>query len=166
MSDPSSSWQSAEAAAGWRPASGDLPDVNVWLALSYAQHPLHTVASRYWQTVCESGKSLWFSRCTMMGLVRVLTQTQAMGANAMPLAQAMKVYRQWITTPKVALLPDPPGLDSLIEQMLDAAPALPTRLWMDIRLAATAQCAGLRLVTFEREVTLLGLDQCLILPRV
>ena len=118
-----------------------------------------------YEVAIEAG--LEMKRQTGASWLEMIRAARGMTAHGeMPLAQAMKVYRQWVTTPKVALLPDPPGLDSLIEQMLDAAPSLPPRLWMDIRLAATAQCAGLRLVTFEREVTLLGLEQCLILPRV
>ena len=164
MSDPSNSWRVAEASAAWRPASGDFLDVNVWLALSYRPHPFHAAASQYWQLSCEQGTPLWFSRSTMMGLVRLLSQPRLMGPDVMTLAQAMHVYEQWLAAPGVALLPDPPGLDQAIGQWVLASAALPARLWTDLSLAATARTAGLRMVSFDRDFERFELDLCLILP--
>jgi hypothetical protein len=162
MSEPVSSWRVAEASAAWRPAAGDLPDVNVWLSLSYTHHPCHKVASKYWQDVCEAGTSIWFCRTTMMGLVRLLVQPSLMGADVMSLSQAWTVYQKWMAAPGVDLLPDPPGLESAIARVL-AARTLPVRMWTDLCLAATAQAAGLRLVSFDRDFGRLNLERCLIL---
>ena len=167
MSESSSSWGVAEASANWRLAPGDLPDVNVWVGLCTAAHPFHAAAMRYWQSACESGTQLWFCRTTMMGLVRVLSQPRAMGPNALSLTQAMTLYRQWLDTPAVGLLADPAGLDDAIEQLLGArGQPLPVRLWTDLGLAATAQSAGLRLVSFDRDFERFGLERCLILQGV
>lgn len=164
MSESSSSWGVAEASANWRLAPGDLPDVNVWVGLCSAAHLFHAAAMRYWQSACESGTPLWFCRTTMMGLVRVLSQPRAMGPNALSLTQAMTLYRQWLDTPAVGLLADPAGLDETIEQLLGArGQPLPVRLWTDLGLAATAQSAGLRLVSFDRDFERFGLERCLIL---
>lgn len=103
----------------------------------------------------------------MMGLVRVLSQPRAMGPNALSLTQAMTLYRQWLDTPAVGLLADPAGLDDAIEQLLGArGQPLPVRLWTDLGLAATAQSAGLRLVSFDRDFERFGLERCLILQGV
>ncbi len=167
MSESSSSWGVAEASANWRLAPGDLPDVNVWVGLCSAAHPFHAAAMRYWQSACESGTPLWFCRTTMMGLVRVLSQPRAMGPNALSLTQAMTLYRQWLDTPAVGLLADPAGLDDAIEQLLGArGQPLPVRLWTDLGLAATAQSAGLRLISFDRDFERFGLERCLILQGV
>ncbi len=166
MSEPSSSWGVAEASANWRLAPGDLPDVNVWVGLCSAAHPFHAVAMRYWQSACEAGTPLWFCRTTMMGLVRVLSQPRAMGPNALNLTQAMTLYRQWLDTPAVGLFAEPPGLDDAIEQLLGRrGEPQPIRLWTDLGLAATAQSAGLRMVTFDRDFERFGLERCLILQR-
>jgi uncharacterized protein len=162
MSEPVSSWRVAEASAAWRPAAGDLPDVNVWLALSYRRHPCHEVASQYWQSVCEAGTLLWFCRTTMMGLVRLLVQPSLMGEDVMSLPQAWSAYQKWLAAQGVDLLPDPSGLDPVIARMM-AAQALPARMWTDLCLAATAQCAGLRLVSFDRDFERFGLERCLVL---
>ena len=166
MSEPSSSWGVADASANWRLAPGDLPDVNVWVGLCSAAHPFHAAAMRYWQSACEAGTPLWFCRTTMMGLVRVLSQPRAMGPNVLNLTQAMTLYRQWLDTPAVGLLADPPGLDDAIEQLVGCrGQPQPVRLWTDLGLVATAQSAGLRMVTFDRDFERFGLERCLILQR-
>lgn len=165
MSEPWSSWGVAEASASWRLAAGDLPDVNVWVALSLGGHPFHASAMGYWQTACDERTPIWFCRSTMMGLVRLLSQVRMVGNDAMPLPQAMALYRQWVATPEVAMLPEPPGLEEAIEQMLHShGVSIPVRLWTDICLAATAQSAGLRMVTFDRDFERFGLERCLVLP--
>ena len=165
MSEPSSYWGVAEPAANWRLISGDLLDVNVWVGLCSAAHPFHDPAMRYWQSTCETETPLWYCRTTMMGLVRVLSQPRAMGPNVLTLTQAMAMYRQWLNTPAVGLLADPPSLDDAIEQILGRrGEPQPIRLWTDMCLAATAQSAGLRMVTFDRDFQRFGLTRCLVLP--
>ncbi|MFM8623200.1 MAG: TA system VapC family ribonuclease toxin [Betaproteobacteria bacterium] len=165
MTEPSSSWRVAEASANWRVARGDLPDVNVWVALCSAAHPFHASAMQYWQSSCQSGTTLWFCRATMMGLVRLLSQPRVMGSNVLDLAQAIALYRQWLATPAVELWIEAPGVDEALEQiMARRAQAWPARLWTDICLAATAQAAGLRLASFDRDFDRYGLERCLVLP--
>jgi toxin-antitoxin system PIN domain toxin len=166
MSEPSNSWRVAEATPGWRLSSGDFLDVNVWLILSYRSHEFHAVATRYWQSACESGTPLWFGRSTMMGLVRLLVQPRVMGSDVMTIHQAVDVYRKWLDTPQVALLPEPPGLDDALTRLVGSASTpLPAYLWTDLCLAATAEAAGLRMVTFDRDFERFGLERCLVLPQ-
>ena len=73
MSEPAMSFKVAEFPAAWGLASGDLPDVNVWLALSYKAHMFHAQATAYWQDTCDTHTNLWFCRSTMLGLVRLLS---------------------------------------------------------------------------------------------
>jgi toxin-antitoxin system PIN domain toxin len=152
MSEPNTSFKVAEVPVSWRLATGDLPDVNVWLALSYKAHPFHARATAYWQGACDAHTPLWFCRSTMLGLVRLLSQPKLMGADVLSLPAAMAVYQQWIETPAVGLLPEPLGLETQLQSLLgtDSAP-LPSRLWNDALLAATAEAAGLRMVTFDKD---------------
>lgn len=164
MSEPSRSWQVAEALPDWRLAGGDYPDVNVWLILSYRSHAFHAAATQYWQEACDRGTPLWFSRSTMMGLVRLLMQPAVMGGDVLTMHQAMAVFRQWVASPGVALLPEPPGYDDVLLRLMGSeAVPMPTRLWSDLCLAATAQAAGLRMVTFDRDFERFGLERCLVL---
>lgn len=165
MSEPSNSWRVAEATPSWRLSSGDFLDVNAWLILSYRSHELHAVASRYWQSACESGTPLWFSRGTMMGLVRLLVQPRLMGPDVMTIDQALDVYRKWLDTPQVSFLPETPGfVEALVRLIGSASALLPSRLWTDLCYAATAEASGLRMVTFDRDFERFGLKRCLVLP--
>jgi toxin-antitoxin system PIN domain toxin len=165
MSESSNSWHVAEASSGWRLSKGDFLDVNVWLVLSHRSHPFHSVATRYWQSVCESGTPLWFSRSSMMGLVRLLVQPRVMGPDVMTIHQALDVYRKWLDTPQVSFLPETPGFDEALVRLMGSASApLPSRLWTDLCFAATAEAAGLRMVTFDRDFERFGLTRCLVLP--
>jgi predicted nucleic acid-binding protein len=68
------------------------------------------------------------------------------------LPQAVAVYQQWRAVPQVGLLPDPPELDALLQTMVASQfVPVPARLWPDVCLAATAEAAGLRMVTFDRD---------------
>ena len=88
-----------------------------------------------------------------------------MGPNVLTLTQATAMYRQWLNTPAVGLLADPPSLDDTIEQILGRrGEPQPIRMWTDMCLAATAQSAGLRMVTFDRDFERFGLTRCLVLP--
>jgi predicted nucleic acid-binding protein len=40
---------------------------------------------------------------------------------------------------------------------------LPSRLWTDLCFAATADAAGLRMVTFDRDFERFGRERCLVL---
>lgn len=165
MSESFNSWHVAEASPGWRLSTGDFLDVNVWLVLSYRSHPFHWVATRYWQSVCDSGTPLWFNRATMVALVRLLTQPRMMGSDVMALHQALATYQSWLDTPQVSFLPESPGFDeALVRLMGSASTPLPSRLLTDLCFAATAEAAGLRMVTFDRDFERFGLTRCLVLP--
>lgn len=167
MADPHlPPWQVAEAAAQWRTASGDLPDANVWLALSHTGHPFYAQATAYWEEACAAQTRLWFSRTTMLGLVGLLAQQRVMAGAVLNLPQALAVYQQWLAVPLVGLLPDPLGADQRLQALVGAEPApLPARLWTDAWLAASAEAAGLRLVTFDTDFERLGLTRLKVLPR-
>lgn len=126
---------------------GDLPDVNVWLALSVAGHVHHRAAMAWWAN--GAAERCLFNRVTMLGLVRLLTQPRVMGDAALAAADALALWRRWADLPEVGLQADPPGLDEQLTAW--AAGALPARLLTDAYLAAFARQAGLRLVSFDAD---------------
>jgi uncharacterized protein len=127
--------------------AGDLPDVNVWLALAVQEHPHHRAARAYWQGAAQT--RAWFCRITMLGLVRLLTQPRVMGDGAMAAHEAMAVHARWMALPEVGLHPEPPGCDDVLNGLV--SPTLPARLLTDTYLAAFATAAGLRLVSFDAD---------------
>jgi toxin-antitoxin system PIN domain toxin len=155
-----SSPRAAEPRPAWGAAlgtglGGDLPDLNVWLALVVAEHPHHAAARHYWdeqQAVPALGQRLWFCRFTMLGLVRLLTQPKLMGDGALGLREAHAICQQLRQTEGVEFAGDTETADALLAAWTgeDHAP-LPARLWTDACLAASAECAGLRLVSFDTD---------------
>lgn len=134
---------------------GDLPDLNVWLALVVAEHPHHAAARAYWaqqQAAPALGPRVWFCRATMLGLVRLLTQPKLMGEGVLALAEAHALYQQLRQTEGVGFAGDAETADALLARWLADGPRpLPARLWTDAWLAASAEAAGLRLVTFDAD---------------
>ena len=132
---------------------GDLPDLNVWLALVVAEHPHHTAARRYWdeqQAATALGPRWWFCRSTMLGLVRLLTQPKLMGDGALSLREAHAIYQQLRQTEGVDFAGDTEAADALLVTWTsEGSTPLPARLWTDAWLAASAESAGLRLVSFD-----------------
>jgi uncharacterized protein len=161
----------------WQRVRGDLPDVNIWLALSQADHSHHAAAKAYWQEAMlqlrqeETRESpagqvrkLYFCRTTMLGLVRVLCQSGRAKGQQVEMHQAMAAYQRFMDIEEVAFLQEPwLGVDATLTMLLNVHPKLPLRLSTDVYLAALAQTTGLRLVSFDRDyLRFEGLD-CLIL---
>ena len=126
---------------------GDLPDLNVWLALAVAEHPHHRAAQSYWQH--EAAASVWFCRVTMLGLVRLLTQPKLMGEAALSLRDAFALYQRYAALPEVGVCAEPADCEQVLAGLLE--PDMPPRLWTDTYLAAFALAGGLRLVTFDKD---------------
>ncbi len=133
----------------------DLPDVNVWLALAVMQHPHHDAAAAYWKNL--TGRSIWFCRITMLGLVRLLSQPKVMGEQALSLTQAMAAYHQFAALPEVGLQAEPADCGDQLQRFLSTD--TPARLLTDAYLAAFAVSARMRMVTFDKDFDrFLGLD--------
>jgi hypothetical protein len=129
------------------PLFGDLPDVNVWLAMAVTQHPHHEAAANYWKEL--AGKRIWFCRVTMLGLVRLLAQPKVMGDHALTLPEALDAYHRFASLPEIGFHAEPANCAAELERRLSAD--LPARLLTDAYLAAFAESAGLRLVTFDKD---------------
>ncbi|MEA2601733.1 MAG: uncharacterized protein QOF89_2725 [Acidobacteriota bacterium] len=124
----------------------DLPDVNVWLAFSVADHVHHQRARRYWYE--ESADQLAFCRVTALGFLRLATNAAAMGGQPLTVPQAWQAYGDFRRLPEVVLAPEPVGCEDWLEQWaLGDSPA--SRQWTDAYLAAFAKAGGLRLVSFD-----------------
>jgi uncharacterized protein len=155
----------------WGIARGDLPDINVWLALAVQEHPHHAAAKRYWDGVQQdmqatptiAPQKIYFCRTTMLGLVRLLCQAKVVGEGALSLQAAWAVYQSFRALPMIDLLPEPADCDIQIAALLSAQAALPTRLWTDAYLAALAHSSGARLVTFDRDFERFGMNRLLML---
>ena len=126
---------------------GDLPDVNVWLALAVNQHPHHDAAAAYWSGH-EAGL-VWFCRVTMLGLVRLLSNPKVMGEQALDLKQSLATYHRFAALPEIGWHAEPSDCGDQLQKLVSTD--LPARLLTDAYLAAFAKSARLRMVTFDKD---------------
>ena len=126
----------------------DLPDINAWLALACEDHQHHTRARHYWEQ--EGAPHLAFCRVTMLGLLRLATNTIVMQNRPFTPSEAWKIYRVFIALPEVIFLGE--ALDIEIQfAAYSEARNFPANRWTDAYLAAFAHGAGCRLVSFDAD---------------
>lgn len=128
-----------------------LADINVWLALTWEQHPQHVPAARWYATLDEA--VLLFCRFTMLGFLRLLTNQKVMGDSTVTLAGALQLYDRWRLAPHVELAPEPHDAERLFRQALVPFALQPaTKAIGDCYLVAFAEAAGVHLVTCDRSL--------------
>ncbi len=130
------------------PQVGDLLDVNVWLALSDTDHAHHVPASRYWEA--DTAENVAFCRVTMLGLLRLVTNQRSMAGRPFTITRAWQLYKGFLAEPGVRLTGDPDGVEEQLEAISNGA-SFSNKHWTDCYLAAFALCAGMRIVTFDRD---------------
>ena len=126
----------------------DLLDVNVWLALADENHQHHRRARLYWET--ESALRLAFCRVTMLGLLRLATNTKVMSGQPFSPQEAWRAYRAFRELPEVEMLTDPPKLESTLATWTEQS-HFTAKSWTDGYLAALAFSTNSRLVSFDAD---------------
>jgi hypothetical protein len=126
-----------------------FPDLNVWLALSVADHAHRSVAANYLSRLTANDR-LIFSRYTQLGLLRLLTNPAVMGNQTLTLKEAWRVYDSWLEDPRVEFYLEPRGVDSKLRSITKLFASLPASkaigdCWM-LAFAAEIQAT---LVTFD-----------------
>lgn len=129
------------------PSSGDLLDANVWLALAAEAHTHHRSAGAYWHG--EAAPLTAFCRVTQLAFLRHLTNKSVMGRQTLTPTAAWRKCAEFLALPEVRLIAEPAGLDEQLGKFCDLGRTSPN-LWTDAYLAAFANCAGLRLVSFDQ----------------
>ncbi|BCU77523.1 TA system VapC family ribonuclease toxin [Luteolibacter sp. LG18] len=126
----------------------DLLDVNVWLALCDENHQHHEAARHYWET--GGAEELLFCRVTVLGLLRLATNSKAMAGQPFSVEEAWEAYQSFLALPEVRFLPDTGIEDGQMESWVQQGIVTPP-LWTDAYLAALAMEAGCRLVSFDSD---------------
>jgi toxin-antitoxin system PIN domain toxin len=127
-----------------------FPDLNVWLALSYAKHSHRSEAWR-WLDGLPLDCALLLSRYTQLGLLRLLTNSAVMGVDALTLDQAWTSYDHWIEDPRVEFHPEPRDIDTVFREITRPfAAQRASKLIGDCYLLAFAKEIGATLVTFDK----------------
>ena len=127
-----------------------FPDVNVWLALSIADHS-HGEDAWRWLGSLSSDARLAFGRYTQLAMLRLLTNTQVMGAKPLTLAKAWAVYDRWLEDPRVEYFAEPRSVEAAFRDLTKVhASQAATKSVGDCWMLACSSEMGSTLVTFDR----------------
>lgn len=129
-------------------AAIDLPDVNVWIALSAPDHEHRARAERYWRQ--EAAPHLAFCTVTMLGLVRVCCNAPIFGGHPLAPATAWAIVQSWMALSEVIYLREPDGCLAALNGLV-TADLVARRTWTDSYLTAYATSSGVRLVSFDAD---------------
>ncbi len=131
-------------------AALDVPDLNLWLALIDPDHAHHANARYYWEN--EAAPDIGFCRVTMLGLLRLLTNSRVMHGAPFTSAEAWDAYRAFAVLPEVCFVEDSVAAETRFE-FWSRAPGFPAHRWTDAWIAALASSAGARVVSFDSDFT-------------
>ena len=139
-----------------------FPDINVWLALTHDRHVHHAIAADWFQPRQET---LFFCRLTQLGFLRLLTNEQVMGVDAMTQAAAWREYHRWFEDDRIEFHrePESPEFETIFQEFSSKGRRSP-KLWADAYLAAFAKVSGLTLVTFDQAFHAMAAISATILP--
>lgn len=126
-----------------------LPDLNVWLALSWANH-MHSQAAWSWFSRRENDRFL-FCRFTQLGLMRLLATSAIMGKDVQTIKNAWKVYDRWREDARVGMQAESAGLEDAFRRATEPVLRLSSpKALGDCYLIGVSQMADATLVTFDR----------------
>jgi uncharacterized protein len=123
-----------------------LPDINVWLALSFEAHAHHRKAVA-WFDGLRDGFGL-FCRHTQQGFLRIASNPAAFGTDALSMEDARNCYETLRGDPRVGFIEEPLNLEELWRGYTEGG-RFSRRIWSDAYLAALAVGMDLTLVSFD-----------------
>ena len=131
--------------------------MNVWLAILLADHVHRPRARRWWDAVAGT---IAFTRFTQVSVLRVLTTAGAMNNQPLHMDDAWLAYDRLFEDERVALYPEPAGVEPHFRQYASGRVPSPKR-WADAWLLAVARAAEGTLITFDRALAARG-ARCLL----
>jgi toxin-antitoxin system PIN domain toxin len=137
-----------------------LPDVNVWLGLTFDSHVHHPTAKKWFDSL--STELCHFCRMTQQGFLRLATNPAVFGAHALTLTEAWEKYDLFQSDLRVAYIDEPAGIEALWRTHTQRRTFSP-KVWNDAYLAAFAQVADFELVTIDRAFSQYANLRCTIL---
>jgi hypothetical protein len=124
-----------------------LPDVNVWLALTFDSH-VHHPAAKTWFDGLSNEVSV-FCRLTQQGFLRLATSPRVFGRHAVTLPEAWRMYDTYLSDPRVSFADEPAGIESHWRTFTQKQSFSP-HVWNDAYLTAFALASKLELITFDK----------------
>src|SRR5438876_12008684 len=114
-----------------------LPDINVWLALSFDQHE-HYAPARAWFDGVPADRKCCFCRLTQLGFLRLATNPNVNRLQTQTMSQAWAIFDNMLLDPRIGFLTEPAGLESPWRQWSQLG-TFSHKVWNDAYLAAFAR---------------------------
>lgn len=124
-----------------------LPDINVWLALTFEAHMHHRIAKDWFETTKNENNA--FCRMTQQGFLRLATNPAVFGDEAISLTKSWECYDKLIGDPRVIFVVESAGLDTFWREYSSRQSYCP-KVWNDAYLAAFARSGNHCLITFDQ----------------
>jgi toxin-antitoxin system PIN domain toxin len=124
-----------------------LPDINVLLPLIYGAHVHHDAAAAWLETIGRDGEIV-LCRISQFGLLRLLNNPAAMGADVQTGNKAWKTWDALLADHRFCFAGEPQGFEDYFRDLSSGFTRQPKR-WQDASLAAFAFAADVELVTFD-----------------
>jgi uncharacterized protein len=125
-----------------------LPDINVWLALTFLSH-VHHHSAKSWFDALPGDRRCCFCRFTQQGFLRLANNPKAFPQDAVTQDRAWKLYDTIESDPRIEFATEPPQLEPIWRQ-LTGYPRFSPNAWSDAYLAAFAVAGGYELVSFDQ----------------
>jgi toxin-antitoxin system PIN domain toxin len=140
-----------------------LPDINVWLAVTFEVHRHHGPAKNWFEAIQD--KSIVFCRLTQLGLLCLSTNTTVFAEDALTLDNAWNCYDRFLEDSRIGFILEPLGLDHFFRLFTSDSLYSP-KVWNDAYLAAFAVAANAQLVSFDRAFQRYKQLDCVILENL
>jgi toxin-antitoxin system PIN domain toxin len=118
------------------------------MALAHQVHPHHEAAITWGDSLNQSAR-FYFCRISQLSLLRLLTNSSAMGIDVVSQAEAWRIYDAFVDNGRTFFAEEPKGLEALLRARTMKNQSS-TKEWADAYLVAFAELSDLRLVTFDK----------------
>ena len=129
-----------------------LYDANLWVALAFAAHPHHAIASRHFKAR-DSSQPTAFCRVTQQAFLRLVSTPliqRTYASRIITNATAWSKCQDLLALPQILWLDEPEGFEILWHR-LAAIPSASPKVWMDAYLAAFAIRHAVEFVTLDSD---------------
>lgn len=124
-----------------------LPDINVWLALTFEVHAHHRIAKKWFEGTGPD--SCAFCRFTQQGFLRLATNPAVFKDDTVTMGIAWTCYDKLLEDERVYFMRESEGLEEAWRRLTKNR-RYSHKVWNDAYLAAFAQTANLEIATFDR----------------
>jgi uncharacterized protein len=124
-----------------------LPDVNVWLAMTFDSHIHHPSAKSWFGGL--TNELLFFCRMSQQGFLRLSTNPKVLGKHALSSTDAWQKFDSYVNDPRINFADEPANIEAHWRAFTQDD-TFSSKVWNDAYLAAFCSAGTYQLITFDR----------------